>query len=67
MERLPISAYVPRKRFKRFPITISNTITQCYIGLTQTERIYYALGRCGAGEARTTSTQCLSPTILEID
>jgi|GEM_PF-2073087 hypothetical protein len=34
------------------------------IGLTQTERIYYALGRCGAGEARTTSTQCVNPKLV---
>ncbi|MFN8976136.1 MAG: hypothetical protein ACK5W8_15990, partial [Pseudanabaena sp.] len=26
------------------------------LGLTQTERIYFALGRCGAGGARTTTT-----------
>ncbi|MFN6069051.1 MAG: hypothetical protein ACK45T_18185, partial [Pseudanabaena sp.] len=31
------------------------------LGLTQTERIYYSLGRCGAGFACTTSTQCVSP------
>ncbi|MFM7888634.1 MAG: hypothetical protein ACKPCM_18510, partial [Pseudanabaena sp.] len=36
------------------------------IGLTQTERVYWAGGRWGAGFARTTSTQCVSPTFKNL-
>ncbi|MFO0209731.1 MAG: hypothetical protein ACK53E_02905 [Pseudanabaena sp.] len=32
-----------------------------YLGLTQTERICFVCGICGAGEARATSAQCVSP------
>jgi len=41
-------------------LTQTDSVTSLsLIGLTQTERIYLAWGRCGAGFDRTTSTQCV--------